>query len=190
MGPNCAPHSFVHHSFFTSLTLIVNQFKSLKSCERIFFSHLKKKISSVIYIPYIHWISTRGQCVQCVRFDVTGFVRAKKHTKRNDKEWVCVQIRPGENLIIAWMWSFYLFFLHPLPLTPSEIYFGYEVPYLCFYLLFTYLLSHCAIPYIFFGIMDTYSDWNPILLIQAEAWNISNSMSSKKLHLKKKYIFK
>lgn len=40
---NCAPHSYVHHSFFTSLTLIVNQFKSVKSCERIFFSHLKKK---------------------------------------------------------------------------------------------------------------------------------------------------
>lgn len=110
---NCAPHSFVHHLFFTSLTLIVNQFKSVKSCECIFQSLKKKKKSPVIYIPYIHWISTRGQCVQCVRFDVTGFVRAKKHTKRNDKEWVCVQIRAGENLIIAWMWSFYLFFLHP-----------------------------------------------------------------------------
>lgn len=42
------------------------------------------------------------------------FRKGEKHTKRNDKESLCVQIRPVENLIIGLMRSFYFSLLNPL----------------------------------------------------------------------------
>lgn len=91
-------------------------------CSVIAANILHESLSSmaVIYITYIHWISTRGQCVQCIQSDVTGFIRATNHTKRNDKESVCVQIRRVKHLEI---WSlpwceadFFLFFFLFFPI--------------------------------------------------------------------------